>query len=60
MKKQDVGLGLIGSVLLCQRGTTSIEYALIASLICMAILAGAIAIGGHMGNTFNGVAANLT
>lgn len=43
----------------CQKGATSIEYALVASLISMAILAGATLIGQRLTTTFDTVASNL-
>jgi pilus assembly protein Flp/PilA len=42
-----------------QRGATAIEYALIASLIGMAIIAAVIPIGVALSGTFNTVAAGF-
>lgn len=36
-----------------ETGATAIEYGLIAALISVAIIAGASALGGNLGNTFN-------
>jgi pilus assembly protein Flp/PilA len=47
---------------LCRRyladesGATAIEYALIATLISVAIIAGATALGGALNDTFQGIA----
>ncbi len=43
-----------------QGGATAIEYAFIASLISIAILAGSRLIGSALDTTFSGVASNLT
>jgi pilus assembly protein Flp/PilA len=42
-----------------ESGATAIEYGLIASLIAIAIIAGAGALGNKMGNTFNYVEGKL-
>ena len=42
-----------------QSGATAIEYALIASLIAVAIIAAVTAVGTHLQNTFNEVGSNL-
>ncbi|MCW2338044.1 pilus assembly protein Flp/PilA [Sphingobium sp. B2D3A] len=41
------------------KGATAIEYGLIAALIAVAAIAGMSAIGGSLGNTFNGVSDKL-
>jgi pilus assembly protein Flp/PilA len=41
-------------------GATSIEYALIASIISLAIIAGATQIGSNLKNTFTNVASNIS
>ena len=43
-----------------QSGATSIEYALIAALIALAILVGVRALGANITLYYNGIAANLT
>ena len=40
-------------------GATAIEYALIASLVAVAIILSITALGTHLQNTFNEVAGNL-
>ena len=42
-----------------ESGATAIEYALIASLIAVAIIAAVTAVGTHLQNTFNEVSSNL-
>ncbi len=42
-----------------ESGATAIEYALIASLIAVAIIASITALGTKLQNTFNEVASNL-
>jgi pilus assembly protein Flp/PilA len=42
-----------------ESGATAIEYALIASLISLTIIAGASAVGNKLKNTFNEVSSNL-
>jgi pilus assembly protein Flp/PilA len=42
-----------------ERGATAIEYALIASLISIVIVAAVTAIGGSLSGTFNDAAAPL-
>jgi pilus assembly protein Flp/PilA len=42
-----------------ESGATAIEYGLIASLIAVALIAGASLLGNNLGNTFNGVAGKL-
>lgn len=51
--------GCFRSVLRCQCGATAIEYALVASLISVAILLGALAIGQNLKAIFSNVASNL-
>ncbi len=43
-----------------ERGATAIEYALIASLIGMVIIAAVTSIGGSLNGTFNDVSAGLS
>jgi len=52
--------GCFRAVLRCQSGATSIEYALIASLISVAIVLGATALSSNLKNIFDGVASNVT
>jgi pilus assembly protein Flp/PilA len=40
-------------------GATAIEYALIASLVAVAIILSITALGTHLQNTFNEVSSNL-
>ncbi|HUM08524.1 MAG TPA: Flp family type IVb pilin [Acidocella sp.] len=42
-----------------RRGVTSLEYALIAVIMVIAMLGGLSIIGGHLGTTFNQVASEL-
>jgi pilus assembly protein Flp/PilA len=42
-----------------ESGATAIEYGLLASLIAVAIIAAATALGGKVGNTFNAVGNQL-
>jgi pilus assembly protein Flp/PilA len=42
-----------------ESGATAIEYGLIASLIAVALIAGASLLGTNLNNTFNGVAGKL-
>ncbi|MCB1386220.1 MAG: Flp family type IVb pilin [Nitratireductor sp.] len=46
---------IIRSFLKCTKGATAIEYALIASLISISIVAGATAIGGSLNDKFTEV-----
>ncbi len=50
---------LLIAVLKDERGATAIEYALIAVLLSIAIIAGATVIGSKLSVTFSGVASNL-
>ena len=43
-----------------QSGATAIEYGLLAALISTAIIAAVGAVGGNLGNLFNGVANQIT
>lgn len=52
--------GCIRAVLNCRRGATSIEYALIASLISIVIVVGATMLGTNLKELFDGVASNVT
>ena len=40
----------------CEDGATAIEYGLIASLVAVAIIGGAGALGNNLGNTFTNLA----
>lgn len=42
-----------------ESGATAIEYGLIAALIALAIIGGATALGGSIGNQFNAIADKL-
>jgi pilus assembly protein Flp/PilA len=42
-----------------ESGATAIEYGLIASLIAVALIAGASLLGTNLNNTFNGIAAKM-
>ncbi|NHT74820.1 Flp family type IVb pilin [Rhizobiaceae bacterium CRRU44] len=42
-----------------ESGATAIEYGLIASLIALAIVAGATTLGTQIGNTFTNIAGRL-
>ena len=42
-----------------EEGASAIEYGLLAALIAVAIIAGATAVGGGLGNTFCSVAGSL-
>ena len=44
----------------CESGATAIEYGLIASLICVAIIAAVKLTGTSLANTFGKVSAQLT
>ena len=48
------------SKLNADRGASAIEYALLISLIAVAVILGAVALGTAINNNFNGVAASLT
>ncbi|MCP4320241.1 MAG: Flp family type IVb pilin [Hyphomicrobiales bacterium] len=48
--------GMAKRFLQCDSGATAIEYAFIALLISVAIVAGASAVGNGVGNSFNDVA----
>ena len=43
-----------------ESGATAIEYGLIASLIAVALIAGASLLGNDLNNTFTGIAGKLT
>jgi pilus assembly protein Flp/PilA len=43
-----------------ESGATAIEYGLIASLIGVAIIVGATALGTSLNSTFNGISSNMT
>jgi pilus assembly protein Flp/PilA len=46
---------LLRRFLQCETGATAIEYGLIASLIAVAIIAGAAALGTSLNSTFQGI-----
>jgi pilus assembly protein Flp/PilA len=50
---------LLAAVLKDERGATAIEYALIAVLLSIAVIAGATVIGNKLNSTFSDVASNL-
>ena len=50
---------LVRRFLACEDGATAIEYGLIASLVAVAIIAGAGALGNNLNNTFNNLAGNM-
>ncbi len=52
-------IGLIADFARNQNGATLVEYAVIASLICVAVIAGALAVGQQLGVTYTGVAGKL-
>ena len=50
---------LLIKILRCQKGANAIEYALIASLISIAALAGFQAVGSKMNGMYTNVSSNL-
>ena len=44
----------------CESGATAIEYALIAGIVSIAIVAGATGIGNELEDVFNRIAAAIT
>jgi pilus assembly protein Flp/PilA len=50
---------ILEKVLGDDQGVTAIEYALIASLVAVGIIAGVTSIGTTLSNTFQSVASNL-
>jgi pilus assembly protein Flp/PilA len=52
-------IGSIKKFLANDSGATAIEYALIASLIAVAIIAAVTAVGTHIQNTFNEVSSAM-
>jgi len=50
---------LLRRFLQCEAGATAIEYGLIASLIAVAIIAGAAALGTSLNSTFQGVSSSI-
>jgi pilus assembly protein Flp/PilA len=46
-------------ILRCNKGATAIEYALVASLISIAAMAGMQALGASIGTTYSNVSNNL-
>jgi pilus assembly protein Flp/PilA len=53
-------IGSIKKFLTNDSGATAIEYALIASLIAVAIIVAITAVGTHLQKTFNEVSSNLS
>jgi Flp pilus assembly pilin Flp len=51
---------MMRAFLRCERGTTAIEYAVIASLIFLAIVAAIVPIGAQLAATFGMVSASLS
>jgi pilus assembly protein Flp/PilA len=51
---------LISKFIRNEQGATAIEYGLIASLIAVAIIAGASTLGTKLGKTFNNVSNQLS
>jgi pilus assembly protein Flp/PilA len=51
---------LLRRFLQCESGATAIEYSLIASLIGVAIIAGAAALGTSLNSLFNSVSSSVT
>lgn len=47
---------LLKRFVLEEEGADAAEYALVIGLVALAIVAGAFALGGQLGNAFNGVA----
>lgn len=43
-----------------ERGATSIEYSIIATIISIAIVGGVLAISGQVGQLYNNIAAQVT
>lgn len=52
-------MSLIKTFVADESGATAIEYGLIASLIAVAIIAGAKSLGSQINNTFNSVANSM-
>ncbi|WDR06774.1 Flp family type IVb pilin [Devosia rhodophyticola] len=50
---------IIASFAQDESGATAIEYGLIAALIAVGIIAAASALGGNLGNLFNGISNRL-
>lgn len=50
---------LIHKFLRCESGATAVEYALLASLIAIAIIGGASALGTRVGAKFTSIATSL-
>jgi pilus assembly protein Flp/PilA len=51
---------ILRQFIVSQDGATSIEYALIAGIVSVSIIAGLMAITSGLSGTFNTVSANLT
>lgn len=47
------------SILVSDRGSTSVEYGLIAALISVVVVAAVTSMGAHLNSLFSGVAVNL-
>jgi len=50
---------VIGRFITSEDGATAIEYGLIASLVAVAIIAGAGALGNNLNNSFTNLAGNM-
>ncbi|CAN0495160.1 unnamed protein product, partial [Phaeothamnion confervicola] len=51
--------GLLAGFFRDESGATAVEYALLASLIAIAIIGGATALGTSLNNAFQGIATSL-
>ena len=47
------------SILVSDRGSTSVEYGLISALISVVVVAAVTSMGAHLNSLFSGVAVNL-
>jgi Flp pilus assembly pilin Flp len=52
-------LRLLRAIGINRRAVTSIEYALIASIIIVAIIGSVLSVSGHLGGTFNEVSSEF-
>lgn len=52
-------VSLLRALVRSEDGATAIEYGLIASLVAVAIIAGASTLGNTLSNTFTGLANNM-
>ena len=51
--------GRLGQFFISEEGTTSVEYAIIASLIFLAIVAAVTSVGSHVRDLYESVAAQM-